>query len=225
MDFYVINGSPRKKYNTSKVLDALVEGAYDQLEDRQYDDEINIEIIDLYDLDYKGCKSCFHCKKIDGKFYGQCPINDDLLELLPKLWASDAIVMASPIYFGNVTGQMRSFLERLIFPKYVYGADSLAKKKTTACIYTMNVDKDMGEKLYGESVFNLIERFIEYSFGKTHSFKVYDTYQFKDYSLYENYMFDEEKKRKTRDEQFPKDLKEAYMLGRTLVSEILDNES
>lgn len=223
MDFYVINGSPRKKYNTSKVLDALVEGAYDELEDRKYNEDINIEIIDLYDLDYKGCKSCFHCKKIDGKYYGQCPIKDDLLELLPKLWASDAIVMASPIYFGNVTGQMRSFLERLIFPKFVYGADSLADKKTTAFIYTMNVDKKTGEKMYTDSVFNLIERFIEYSFGKTHSFKVYDTYQFKDYSLYENYIFDEKHKAKIRDEVFPKDLEKAYDLGKQLVKEVLES--
>lgn len=224
MDIYFINGSPRKKYNTSKVLDAVAEGAYDQLDEKKYDDEVNIEIIDLYDLDYKGCKSCFHCKKIDGKFYGQCPIKDDLNELLPKLWASDAIVMASPIYFGNVTGQMRSFLERLIFPKFVYGAESLADKKTTAFIYTMNVDRNTGEEMYTESVFNLIERFIEYSFGKPHSFKVYDTYQFKDYSLYENYLFDEKAKRKTRDEEFPKDLEKAYNLGKTLVDEILKKD-
>lgn len=223
MDLYVINGSPRKKYNTSQLLDTLVESAYEELENRQYDDEINIEIIDLYDLNYKGCKSCFHCKKIEGKYYGNCPIKDDLNELLPKLWASDAIVMASPIYFGNVTGQMRSFLERLIFPKFVYGADSLADNKPTAFLYTMNVDKDMGEKLYSESVFNTIERFIEYTFGKTHSLKVYDTYQFKDYSLYENYLFDEKAKRKTREEQFPKDLEKAYQLGQTLIREVLDN--
>ena len=224
MDFYVINGGPRKKYNTSKILDALVEGAYDELDERQYDDEINIEIIDLYDLNYTGCKSCFHCKKIDGKFYGQCPIKDDLRELLPKLWASDAIVMASPIYFGNVTGQMRSFLERLIFPKFVYGADTLADNKPTACIYTMNVDRHTSDKLYTESVYNLLEGFVEYTFGKTHSLKIYDTYQFKDYALYENYIFDEEAKRKTRDEQFPKDLEEAYLLGKTLIREVLDKK-
>ena len=224
MDFYVINGSPRKKYNTSQILDAVVEGIYDELETNKLDDEADIEIIDLYDLDYKGCKSCFHCKKIEGKFYGQCPIKDDLRELLPKLWASDAIVMASPIYFGNLTGQMRSFLERLIFPKYVYGADTLADNKPTALIYTMNVNKQIGDKLYTESVYDVIERFVEYTFGKTHSMKVYDTYQFKDYSLYENYLFDEKAKRQTRDEQFPKDLEEAYSLGKILVQEVLENK-
>lgn len=221
MDIYLINGSPRKKYNTSKLLDAVVEGMDDELTKNDIEDA-NIEIIDLYDLDYKGCKSCFHCKKIGGKFYGQCPIKDDLRELLPKLWESDAIVMASPIYFGNITGQMRAFLERLIFPKYVYGKDTLASKKPTAFIYTMNVTKQLSDEMYTESIYATNERFIEYTFGKPYSLKVYDTYQFKDYDLYENYIFDKDAKAKRRDEEFPKDLEKSYELGVKLIGDILD---
>lgn len=59
------------------------------------------------------------------------------------------------------------------------------------------------------------------TFGKPYSLKVYDTYQFKDYSLYENYMFDEKEKAKTLKEQFPEDLNSAYELGAKLVKTLL----
>lgn len=218
MKFYLINGSNRKKYNTAQLLDATTEGITDELERQEIDAEV--EVIDLYNINYKGCKSCLHCKKIDGKYYGTCPIKDDLNALLPKLWNSDAIVMASPIYFGNVTGQMRCFLERLIFPKFVYGGETLAKSKPTAFIYDMNVTEEISNHMYTDSIYNSIEGFIEYTFGKPYSLKVYDTYQFSDYSLYEH-KFDEKQKRKQKEEQFPKDLEKAYNLGIQLVKDAL----
>ena len=220
MEFYIINGGPRKKYNTTKLLDCVSEGICDELTKNNIEDG-HIEMIRLYDLDFKGCKSCFHCKKIGGKYYGQCPIKDDLRELIPKIHDSDAIVFGTPIYFGDVTGELRSFLERLMFSRLVYGRDSLAEKKPNAIIYSMNVKKELADEMYENTVFKNTESFIEYTFGKPYSLKVYDTYQFKDYSLYENYMFDEKEKAKTKEEQFPKDLNSAYELGIKLVDDVL----
>lgn len=218
MKFYLINGSNRKKYNTAQLLDATAEGISDELEKQEIDGKI--EIINIYNLNYTGCKSCLHCKKKEGKYYGMCPIKDDLNKLLPKLWNSDAIVMASPIYFGNVTGQMRSFLERLIFPKFVYGGETLANPKPTAFIYNMNVNEQMSNQMYEKTIYEPIEGFIEYTFGKPYSLKAYDTYQFSDYSLYEH-KFDEAAKRKQKEEQFPKDLEEAYNIGVQLVKDAI----
>lgn len=222
MKYFIINGSNRKKYNTFKLLNSASKGISDELEKHGITDA-QIELINLYDLDYKGCKSCFHCKKVDGKFYGSCPIKDDLLTLLPEIWDSDGIIFGSPIYFGNVTGQMRSFLERLIFPKFVYGGDTLAHKIPTAFIYTMNVDKQFSDVNYSDSVYNTIERFIEYAFGKPYSLKSYNTYQFKDYSLYIN-SFDVADKIKQREEEFPKDLDNAYEIGIKIVQDSLQKE-
>ena len=114
MDFYIVNGGPRKKYNTVQLLEKASEGIFDELENNQIED-INIHQIRLYDLDFKGCKSCFHCKRIGGKYYAQCPIKDDLRELLPEIKNSDGIVFGSPIYFGEITGELRSFMERFLF--------------------------------------------------------------------------------------------------------------
>lgn len=219
MKFYLINGSNRKKFNTAKLLDAVAEGITDELE--QQDKSAKVEILDLYTLDYKGCKSCLHCKKKEGKYYGTCPIKDDLFELLPKLWGSDAIIFGSPIYFGDVSGQMRAFMERLLFPQLVYGGESLSKPKHTAFIYNMNVSEEISNENYNH-LYDNIERFLEYIFKiKPYSFKVYDTYQFKDYSLYQH-NFDEESKRKQLEEQFPKDLEEAYKIGIQLVQNVIE---
>ncbi len=210
MDFYIINGSPRKKYNTAELLEKASQGIKDELKDTN---EVNIHQIHLYDLDYKGCKSCFHCKRIGGKYYAKCPIKDDLLDLIPKIQNSDGIILGSPIYFGEITGEMRSFLERLLFSLFVYGGESNAPKKMpVAMIYTMNVTEEVFNGLYGNK-FDLMEDIIEGIFTKPYSLKVYDTYQFSDYSKYENYAFDPELKAKRKEEHFSIDLKDAYDLG------------
>lgn len=221
MKFYLINGSNRKKYNTAKLLDAVAEGITDELD--KHDINAKVEIIDLYTFDYKGCKSCLHCKKIEGKYYGTCPIKDDLNDLLPKLWNANALVFGSPIYFRNISGQMRCLLERLLFPKYVYGGESLSEPKHTAFLYNMNVSEEISDQNYNH-IYDNIEDFLEYTFKiKPYSLKVYDTYQFKDYSLYQH-NFDEEAKRKRLKEQFPKDLEEAYNIGVQLVKDVIEDQ-
>ena len=220
MEFYLINGGPRKKYNTTKLLNRVYDGINDELTGNNIE-KFNINVVRLYDLDYKGCKSCFHCKKIGGKYYGECPIKDDLKELLPKIHESNALVFATPIYFGGITGELKSFLERLMFSKLVYGKESLASKKPNAIIYSMNVKKELSDEIYEDNVIKTTEEYLSYTFGQPYSLKVYDTYQFKDYSLYENYAFDEKEKAKTLKEQFPKDLNSAYNLGVKIARDVL----
>jgi multimeric flavodoxin WrbA len=112
MKVIAINGSPRKKWNTSTLLEKALEGAASQ--------GAETELIHLYDLDYKGCTSCFACKLKDGKSYGKCAMHDGLTKVLEMFVDVKAFILGSPIYFGTVTGEMRSFMERLLFPYLVY---------------------------------------------------------------------------------------------------------
>jgi multimeric flavodoxin WrbA len=75
----------------------------------------NVEMIHLYDYNYKGCISCFSCKLKGGKSYGRCAVKDDLEPILNKVHDVDAIILGSPIYFGMPTGVIRSCMERLLF--------------------------------------------------------------------------------------------------------------
>ncbi|RAP49438.1 MAG: hypothetical protein BZ136_03310 [Methanosphaera sp. rholeuAM74] len=214
MKFYIINSSPRKGYNTSQLLDKAVEGINDTLNDTS--NEVKIEKIDLYDLQYTGCRSCFLCKQKDGPFYGTCPVNDDIKDILEDMRSCDGIILGTPVYFADINGMLRSFIERLCFPQYPY-ADNLditQKRMPMGIIYDMNIKEDNPSKPFYDTVFDFLEdMFLARVYTKPYSLKVYNTYQFDDYSKYVNTWFDEEDKKQQRQTQFPKDLEEAYNMG------------
>ena len=137
MKVIAINGSPRKKWNTATLLEKALEGAASE--------GAETEIIHLYDLNFKGCTSCFACKLKDGKSYGKCAMNDELTPVLEKLKDADAVILGSPIYLGNSTGEMRSFMERYVFPYLVYSANPQSlypKNIPIGYIYTMGVKEE-----------------------------------------------------------------------------------
>ncbi|WP_459538119.1 flavodoxin family protein [Methanobrevibacter sp.] len=212
MKFYAINGRPRKNKNTAQLLDKSLEGIKSVIPDAE------VERINLYDLDFKGCKSCFSCKRIGGKNYGKCAINDDLAPVLEKLSLCDGVILGSPIYFGDVTGELRSFIERFAFPYLTYSSDDniAPKRMPTACIYTMNCPEEIFDMMNYQITLNTVEGTLEAVFKKPITMCSFDTYQFNDYSKFKSDMFDEAKKLEVRETQFPKDLKEAYELGQKL---------
>lgn len=154
-------------------------------------------------------------KKINGRHYGKCVYKDDFKPILEKIVQADGIILGSPVYFGDVTGNMRSFLERFIFPFFVYdkeGTSLAPKRMPLAFIYTMNVSKENALKMEYEHFFSKTESVLENIFSKPLNLYVYDTYQF-DYSKYKMELFTEEHKAKVRKEQFPKDLEAAFNMG------------
>jgi len=208
MKLIAINGSPRKNKNTAIILNSALEGAASQ--------GAETELIHLYDHNYKGCISCFACKLKDGKSYGKCGFKDDLTAILEKVANADAIILGSPIYFGAVSGGMRSFIERFMFPYLVYDnnySSLFGRKIPTGFVYTMNVTKEQMKEVGYEQSLKFVESSMENLFGSFESLMVNDTYQFNDYSKYVVTKFDEKKKAKVRDEQFPKDCKNAFDMG------------
>jgi multimeric flavodoxin WrbA len=207
MQLIAFNGSPRKTWNTATLLKSALKGASSQ--------GAETELIHLYDLSYKGCVSCFRCKTRGGESYGKCAVKDALTPILEKIQETDGIILGSPIYLGTITGVMRAFMERLIFPYLTY-TDPLQtlfpKKINTGFIYTMNVTEDRMKALYGQHL-GINEMFLQTIFGASESLFSYDTYQFKDYSKVVADRYDVEKKAKRRKEVFPKDCEKAYELG------------
>jgi multimeric flavodoxin WrbA len=213
MKVIAFNGSPRKNWNTATLLNKALEGAASQ--------GAETELIHLYDLSYKGCISCFSCKLKGGKSYGKCAVNDDLKPVFNRIEQADALIFGSPIYFGQVTGEMRSFLERLLFQYLVYdgkGTTLFEKKIKTAFIYTMNVREDYLERIGYVQNFKGMEKLLERFFGESETLLATDTYQFEDYSKYVAPGIDAEAKAKRRQEVFPEDCRKAYEMGVRLCS-------
>ena len=133
------------------LLEKALEGAASQ--------GAETELYHLYDLEFKGCISCFSCKTIGDKSYGRCAVKDGITPILKKVEEVDAIILGSPIYFLNVTGEMRCFMERLFFPylKYTDPPTSLFPNKIrTGLIYTMNLTEEvMKEYGYDQQLISL----------------------------------------------------------------------
>ncbi len=210
MKFYAINGSPRKKNNTATLLQSALDGIKSVK-----GEAAEVELIHLYDVDYKPCVSCFHCKQIGGKSYGKCAVKDDLTPIMEKLSQADGIIFGSPIYFGNITGKIRCFLERFMFQYLVYDANysSLAPKHMpTAFIYTMGVPDEVRLEIGYPNALQYVEMFLEKMFSKPETMSCCNTYQF-DYSKYKSDAFSEAAKAAHRDTQFPKDCEQAFRIG------------
>ena len=208
MKIIAFNGSPRKEWNTATLLKKALEGAASQ--------GAETELIHLYDLNYKGCISCFACKEKGGKSYGRCAVRDDLKPIFKKVETIDALIFGSPIYLGNITGQMQAFLERLVFPYLTYTdpPESLfAKKILTGFIYTMGLPEELMNQFGYSQRFAGIERFLARIFGSGETLLSFDTYQFKDYSKVVATRFNPEEKLKRRKEIFPKDCQKVFEMG------------
>lgn len=218
MKFIAICGSNRQDGNTAQLLNSALDGVKEIIPDAE------IEFINLYDVPFNGCKSCFACKKINGKHYGKCVYNDDFKPILEKIVDADGLIFGSPIYLAEVSGNMRCLLERLCFPFMVYDieAESLAPKRMPiGFIYTMNVNKETFKNMGFDKIVLKNSFVFERVFRKPYDLCVFDTYQFSDYSKYKSDLFDEKHKMEVRETQFPKDLKAAFELGSKIASDAL----
>ena len=95
MKILFISGSPRKKSNTDYLLDHML-------------NQTDGEFIKLSDYVVEPCSSCWACLEGDS-----CVIKDDMETILvPKILKANALVIGSPVYFNNVTAQLKSFMDR-----------------------------------------------------------------------------------------------------------------
>lgn len=203
-----VNGSPRMDWNSAKMLDSALKGAADK--------GIETKRIDLYRLNYTGCRSCFSCKHLGSKGFGRCAVRDDLKPVLDEILESDGLIVASPVYFGSDPGMVRSFFERLWFPSHTYSTDDSVAYDLhlkVGLIYTMNVPSS---DFYSEFLESQKEKFSS-MVGETTVLCAVDTLQFDDYSRYSSSAFDPEHKARSRRENFPSDLERAYSLGSSLL--------
>ncbi|MDK9708831.1 MAG: flavodoxin family protein [Desulforhopalus sp.] len=215
MKVMAFNGSPRKKkWNTVTLLENALKGAASVGADT--------ELIQLYDLNYSGCISCFACKKISRKKDGLCVVKDDLTSVLERVRSADALVIGTPIYFSAESAATRALLERLIFPYYKYSKDKISlfpRKIRTALIYTMNAPEELLKTIGYEQHFSNTKMSLETTFGECEMLLSTDTLQYKDYDKYEHEIFDKEEKIKRHKEVFPLDCERAFELGRRIASE------
>lgn len=218
MKLVVINGSPRKHANTAQLCEMAVKGAESL--------GASGEVLNLYDAPFRGCISCFGCHLNTSAERYDCFYKDALTPILEKSLEADALIIGSPVYYGNVTGAVRSYMERLLFPLDTYHFDEHGNREVkrrkavpTAFIYTMNATEEQLTHYKMDQTLKSNEGVMHGIFGvKCEHLYSCDTMQWEDYSRYYNNMFDPQHKKEHHDSQFPIDLQNAYELGARLIS-------
>lgn len=101
----VISTSLRKKGNSQTLAESFAKGAKDGSN--------NVEVISLAGKKINFCTGCLYCQKTQ-----QCYINDDSRQIVEKMKNADVICFATPIYYYEMAGQMKTLLDRAnpLFP-------------------------------------------------------------------------------------------------------------
>lgn len=213
----VLNGSPRKNFNTAKMLQEAKKGAEAA--------GAKVEYYNLYDYNFKGCMSCFACQRKGSTTEGICAIKDDIRPILEKCLNADAIIIGSPVYFSYPTGVFRSFTERLLFANHTYMVDKengglkrrLDKTIPAGIIFTMNCPEELSHQINYDTILDENVKCFNHILGYAEGLYAYDTCQFSDFSKYDCDLFNETDKRRIQEIQFPQELKKAFDLGKKLV--------
>ncbi len=208
MKTILLNGSPRKNWNTAMMLKEAKKGAESTGAKTEY--------IDLFDLSYTGCRSCMACKR-KGAPRCKCYWRDDLSPLLDRIFEADALIIGSPIYLGDITSQVHALIERLHFCALSYDdySNYFTGKVNVGIILTMNASKSFYNISYRKKAKELTQTFKALN-GRVEVYACCDTLQVADYTKFDMASFNEEHKKEMREKQFPTDLKNAFQMGAEL---------
>jgi multimeric flavodoxin WrbA len=141
-----ISGSPKTNGLTALLLDKALDGAIAS--------GAHTEKIILNDLNFKACQECGGCDET-----GVCILDDDMRPIYEKLAKADIVVVASPIYFGNITAQLKAMIDRCHsswMAKYILKI-GLAGNKKRKGIFLCVAGKDTYE--YFESAKKIVKIF------------------------------------------------------------------
>ena len=100
----IISASPRKGGNSDTLCDRFAQGAKESGN--------NVEKIFIAAINIGYCRGCGVCNSTH-----KCVQKDDMAEILDKMVSADVIVLATPVYFYTMDGQMKTFIDRTV-PRY-----------------------------------------------------------------------------------------------------------
>lgn len=128
MKILVLNGSPRPNGNTAKMVKSFKDSAEPVGHE--------VTVIDVCKKDIKGCLACEFCH---GKGQGACIQKDDMQEVYALLKDTNMLVLASPIYYHNISGQLKCVIDRFYSALYPTAPKSLRK----VAMFLSSGDADM----------------------------------------------------------------------------------
>jgi multimeric flavodoxin WrbA len=161
MRIVCVKGSPRLNGNSATIADYFL-----KIAERMGG---KIRTFALNRLKYKGCQACMACKTKQDK----CAMNDQLTEVLDAIRKADILVLATPIYFSEVTGQVKTFIDRTfsyLVPDYMTNPKPSRLTPGKKLVFIITYENSDG-KSYAD-VFPRYELFFKFfGFSETHLIK------------------------------------------------------
>lgn len=124
----ILNGSPRPEGHTMQMIKAFCEGL--DTAGHKYD------VMDVCRMNIHGCLACEYCHE---KKRGDCMQKDDMQRIYALLKKAEVLVIASPIYYHGMSGQMKCTIDRFYATLYPKKPDKLKK----AAMFLSSGDPDM----------------------------------------------------------------------------------
>ena len=143
MNILVLNGSPRKHGNTAFMIDAFLDGAKQQGH--------HVDVISVCEKNINGCLACEYCHT---KGNGNCIQKDDMQEIYDLLKDTEMLVIASPIYYHGISGQLKCVIDRFYSAAY----PKKPKKLKKVAMILSSGDPDM----YDGALFSFRGDFLDY---------------------------------------------------------------
>jgi multimeric flavodoxin WrbA len=158
MSVVAVLGSPRRHGNSATLAEiVLAEAAKAGHATRTFF---------LNDLSYRGCYACYACKQnVDS-----CVLDDSLTPVLEAVAAADVVIFASPVYFGDVTGQFKLFFDRTFSyftPDYRTAANPSRLATGKKLVFVQS--QGQPDQAFFDDVYPRYDRFFKrIGFGETH---------------------------------------------------------
>ena len=146
MKILAVSGSARKGGNTEILIREALRGAGAD----------GVEINILPDMDVRGCRGCRACRSEKGK---GCKVKDEMQGLYKEIKEADALVLGSPIYYGELTGQMKCFMDRWYALRDKDRNLRIASGKKVLFIITQGADGEDRYKAAAERVTKVLKSY------------------------------------------------------------------
>ena len=140
MNILILNGSPCPNGNTAAMVKAYAEGAAEAGH--------TVHVVDVCKKKISGCLACEYCHT---KGNGKCVQQDGMQEVYPLLEDAEMLVLASPIYYHNFSGQLQCAINR------IYALDKPKKLRKAALIMSSGSDL-----VYSGAIFEYQNSFLQY---------------------------------------------------------------
>ena len=140
MNILVLNGSPRPQGETAKMVAAF----------RQAAEKAGhaVTVMEVCRMNIRGCLACEYCH---GKGQGACIQKDDMQAIYAILPETDMLVLASPIYYHNLSGQLKCAIDRFYSALFPTAPERL--KKAAMFLASGDPDMDTGARFSFEGDF------------------------------------------------------------------------